>query len=401
MTVVLPMFPMLSCTNSGFVSHLGRSSASNGELSTPGLSNADGTPSTFDSQFQHVADLPPVHPQHQVSPSLHAHNLLHRANSGRSRPRPKHSLTLDGTNYHSAGGRLTRSGSLQPIALSSTRQRFHSIHANTFDTFDQQQDSAGFFSAPSHKAAFGEAAMGNPYATAPDGIQGIPITGSSVGSRGGIGPIRRHRSATPTVRPGSLPLHLSGSPGYHPYFSGGINGSGVAGSRTRRESQTSLSTSFADMDASAFSVPEAPDELLPSGLAMQSMIDASGGNATAYPGLLDMDGTGVMAVSQTAPLGHDGVPYGVDSSSSVNASTTAAAGSYLIDMDPIQHNHHSFELVPRGDMEPSRASLQLEESAAFAKHLEANGGMGEDSQVFGNLQHHSQTMEHEHEQVQV
>ncbi|KAG8872202.1 homeodomain transcription factor ste12 [Tulasnella sp. 331] len=378
------------------------SNAMNGELSAPGLSNVGGgTPPTIDPKIQHLIDTPIVYSSHQVSPSLHAHNLLHRSNSGR--PRPRHSLTLDGTNYHSTAGHLTRSGSLQPIGLSSARQRFNSLHGNAFDAFDQQQQqgSVGFFSAPSHKAAFGEAAIANPYATVPDGTKGMAIPGSSVGSHGGVGPIRRHRSATPTVRPGSLPLNLSGSPGYHPYFGGGgNNGSSVAGSRTRRESQSSLSASFANMDASAFSIPEPPAQMLSSSLAMQSMMDASTAGDAAYPDILDIDGTGAMSVQQTAVVDNGSVTFGVDSPSSINSSAAAAAAaaatSYLIDMDPIQH-HSSFGLAPRGDTEP----LQLEESVEFTKHLDVGVGVSEDSQGFRGLMHHPRTMEHEHEQVQV
>ncbi|KAG9037625.1 homeodomain transcription factor ste12 [Tulasnella sp. JGI-2019a] len=353
----------------------------------PSLSTAGGSPSLTHSPFQQSPDLPPqMHRHHNIN-TRHAHTLLHRSNSGRLRP--KHSLTLDGSNFNPSGNHhLTRAGSLQPISLSSAAEGFSHKHLNAFSAFDQaQQDSSAFFSAPSHKAAFGDDALALPYAH--DITTGIIDSGSSVDSNRGVGPIRRHRSATPTVRPGSLPINLNGSPGYHPYF-GNDTGSGEI--KTRKKSQTSLSSSFAHLDAGGEDPMGEPSS---SGLMMEAIVD--GGEDSAYVNMLDMNRVGMNSVPQSAAV-NDGVSFGLDNTSSLNSTTTA--NSYLVDMDPNQQQH-AYDLLAMEDGELSEGLAGLKGGAAFTTHLDVGAEVGDAEHRFGSALRHPLMMQHEHEQVPV
>ncbi|KAG8919170.1 homeodomain transcription factor ste12 [Tulasnella sp. 408] len=131
----------------------------------------EGSPLQYGSPQQVPGTLLPTHEQHAIQ--NHAQQLLSRSN----RPRPMHTVTSDGYSVPYARG-----ASLQPPAMSSSAL--------------------------------------------------LPAYTQSSSFQAGVGPIRRYRSATPTIRPGSLPQY--GSPngslfaqraverhpsqhGYHPY----------------------------------------------------------------------------------------------------------------------------------------------------------------------------------------
>lgn len=157
----------------------------------------EGSPLQYGSPQQVPASLLATHEQHTLQ--NHAQQLLSRSN----RPRPMHTVTSDGYSVP-----YNRGASLQPPTMPSYRNRAD------FASFGDLSSSG-----QSAKAAYENLGL-------------LPGYAQSTSFQAGVGPIRRHRSATPTIRPGSLPQY--GSPngslfalraverqaphGYHPYL---------------------------------------------------------------------------------------------------------------------------------------------------------------------------------------
>ncbi|KAG8980585.1 hypothetical protein FRB90_007619 [Tulasnella sp. 427] len=157
------------------------------------IHGADGSPLQYGSPQQSTGSLLPTHEPHAIQ--NHAQQLLSRS----SRPRPTQAVTSDGypMPYH-------RGASLQPPAMPSYRNR---------------TDFASYGNDPLASSA----------------SNFIPPYNHVSSLQNSIGPIRRHRSATPTIRPGTLPHYGSpgasslfalrsvdrqNSHGYHPYLHG-------------------------------------------------------------------------------------------------------------------------------------------------------------------------------------
>jgi len=169
-----------------------------------------------------------------------------------------------------------------------------------------------------------------------------------VGSHGSVGPIRRHRSATPTARPGSLPLNLVGSPSnaglfgkpgnnFHPYLSGSA--------RIRRESQTSalgIESTLAmseDMDP-ALSIAQRPG----SSLAVEAISYLEQEHYAS-----DIDGPGIE-IDPTMQAGSMDNPYLLDMSALEQQNAYSLAQSSVEDVSHLESSVHEGVIDPSLEM---------------------------------------------------
>ncbi|KAG8977489.1 homeodomain transcription factor ste12 [Tulasnella sp. 425] len=256
------------------------------------LHPVEGSPLQYGSPQQVPGALLPAHEQHAIQ--NHAQQLLSRSN----RPRPMHTVTSDGYSVP-----YPRGASLQPPTMPSYRNR------PDFASFGGDALSS---SAPSAKAGYENLAL-------------LPGYAQSSSFHGSVGPIRRHRSATPTIRPGPVPQYGSpghslfaprtqASHGYHPYLH--------RQSRSR-DFSTSSSLGMGAQDDASQGVPAAAGDyggvLDPTSLADASVNAQVGGSAEFYS-VPSVDSVGVV---DNASL------YGLDGPTLMGAAPVGSPSGFL------------------------------------------------------------------------